>query len=90
MLIDARSVSPKVEDASKSHLAWEQIILEHKTKALNADFYKEGLPVEDKMHDVKGQYEKRLKEVDDLLGTPDETEGPMMQEPRSTTIATCL
>ena len=80
MLIDARSVSPKVENASKSHLAGEQIILEHKTKALNADFYKEGSPVEDKMHDVKGQYEKRLKEVDDLLGTPEGTEGPMMQE----------
>ena len=56
MLIDARSVSPKVEDASKSHLAGEQIILEHKTKALNADFYMEGSPVEDKIHDVKGQY----------------------------------
>ena len=78
-LIDARSMSPKVEGASKSHLAGEQIILEHKTKALNADFYKEGSPVEDKMHDMKGQYEKRLKEVDDLLGTPEGTEGPMMQ-----------
>ena len=32
------------------------------------------------MHDVKGQYEKRLKEVGDLLGTPEGTEGPMMQE----------
>ena len=32
------------------------------------------------MHDVKGQYETRLKEVGDLLGTPEGTEGPMMQE----------
>ena len=90
MLIDARSVSPNVEGASKSHLARKQIILEHKTKALSADFFKEGSPVEDKMHDVKGQYEKRLKEVDDLLGTPEGTEGPMMQGARSSTMAKCL
>ena len=63
-------------------MAGEQIILEHKTKALSADIFKEGSPVEssDKMHDMKGQYEKRLKEVGDLLGTPEEIEGLMTQE----------
>ena len=43
MLIDARSVSPKVENASKSHLAGEQIILEYNTKALSADCFLGGL-----------------------------------------------
>ena len=39
MRIDARLVSPEVQDSSKSHLAGELIILEHKTKALSADFF---------------------------------------------------
>ena len=67
---------PKVEGASKSHLAGEQIILEHKTKALNAGFYKKGSPVEDKMHDVKGQYEKRLKEWTTYWARRKEPRGP--------------
>ena len=75
-------------------MAGEQITLEHKTKALSADFFKEGSPVEDKMHDVKGQYDKRLREVDDLLGTLEGTEGPMMQEAKKFNfgkmLCTCL
>ena len=69
-------MTPKVEDASKSHLAGEQIILEHKTKALNADFFKEGSPVEDKMHDVKGQYENVSRRWTNYWARRREPRGP--------------
>jgi hypothetical protein len=38
--------------------------LEHKTRAINNGFLKEGASAEARMNDVKGQHEKCLKEMD--------------------------
>jgi len=80
LLIDARSVDATVEGASKALLAGEVSVVDAKTKALTDDYHKESSPVQAVQDDIAADYLRRAKKVDDLLGTPEGIDGPMVQE----------
>jgi hypothetical protein len=79
LLIDARSVDATVEDASKALLAGHVSVADAKTKALNEDYHKDSSPVEGKKNEVASSYMRRAKAIDDLLGTPEGVDGPMVR-----------